>query len=473
MALRNLSRRDFLRNASVLGSAAVLSACAPKVVEKVVKQTVVVEKEVVKEVPKEVTVKETVIVAGTPKTVEKVVTTTPVPDLEATIVLWTYPYTENDAEIVFAPLNDLFYKEYPKVKMEVDVQPWNGRREKLYAAFAAGGGPDLWMASGDTVPAYVDKGVALPLEDILSKESLEGYSDVHMDIFTYNGHLVCAPSFQYCYGPATNGAMMEELGKDPLTYPSTWDDMYELGELAKAKGWYADSIATWGSPLAYFAEAGGSIYSEDGKKCLMNSEVGVAALTHIVKMYQSGYVPKEGAVATAEAANAIPNYFIEQKQVTRHSIDPNVCLYPQQVPGFVLVPGAPRSMNSSIKPISGNAGCQAWAIVANSKNVEAAAAWTEFMIRPDIMGLYDTLSLGIPPKPEARKYWKADECIMNWVAKHADTNFFTKQDAQTLWQEVKVIWGPHASAAMLGVETVEEALNACTEELQALLDKGA
>jgi len=68
VSVRNcLSRRAFLR-LSALGASALVAACAPKVVEKVVKETVVVEKAVEK------VVKETVIVAGTPKVVEKVVT---------------------------------------------------------------------------------------------------------------------------------------------------------------------------------------------------------------------------------------------------------------------------------------------------------------------------------------------------------------------------------------------------------------
>ncbi len=60
-----LSRRDFLRRASVVGAglAAVLVGCQPKIIE--------VEKLVTKEVEK--VVKETVIVAGTPKVVEKTV----------------------------------------------------------------------------------------------------------------------------------------------------------------------------------------------------------------------------------------------------------------------------------------------------------------------------------------------------------------------------------------------------------------
>ena len=475
MALRNLSRRDFLRNASVVGSAALLSACAPKVVEKVVKQTVVVEKEVVKEVPKEVTVKETVIVAGTPKTVEKVVTTTPAPQMAATVVLWTYPYTENDNVNVFDPLNAIFNNQYPKVKMEVDVQPWGGRREKLYTAFAAGSGPDLFDGSSDTVPVYLEKGIALPLEDLLPKEAIEGFLEMHIGFFTGGGHVVGTPKMQFCDGPGANLTMMTELGKDPTVFPVTWDDMYELGDLAKAKGWYADEFSSWGWDFwMNIVQAGGTMYSEDGKKSLMNTQPVIDALTHIVKMFDLGYFPKEGAVNSAEAAGSIPDYFMEQLQVGNFEVGPTACVeIPKQVPSFALVPAPARSKDASHKAVSSNSGCSGWCISKNSKNVEASATWIAFMNEPSNMGLYHTLTAGIPPKEEARKYWKAQDCVMEWVAWTAPTNFFIKQDAQTLWQEGKVIFAPHAQAAILHVETVEEALDGVTKEIQAILDKQA
>lgn len=45
------SRRAFLRFAGIGAAGALLAACTPKVVEKVVKETVIVEKTVEKEAP--------------------------------------------------------------------------------------------------------------------------------------------------------------------------------------------------------------------------------------------------------------------------------------------------------------------------------------------------------------------------------------------------------------------------------------
>ena len=53
---RKFSRRSFLAGLGAAAALPVLAACEPQVVEKIVKETVVVEKEVQVEVEKEVTV---------------------------------------------------------------------------------------------------------------------------------------------------------------------------------------------------------------------------------------------------------------------------------------------------------------------------------------------------------------------------------------------------------------------------------
>ena len=48
------------------------------------------------------------------------------------VEIWTYPRTENDAEFVYKPMTEKFVAEHPDIQPVVDVQPWGGRREKLY-----------------------------------------------------------------------------------------------------------------------------------------------------------------------------------------------------------------------------------------------------------------------------------------------------------------------------------------------------
>ena len=60
-----------------------------------------------------------------------------------TIDIWAYPRTENDGDIVYAPLNEGFHAAHPDIIAQVEVQPWGGRREKLYAAAAAPAKPPI------------------------------------------------------------------------------------------------------------------------------------------------------------------------------------------------------------------------------------------------------------------------------------------------------------------------------------------
>jgi ABC-type glycerol-3-phosphate transport system substrate-binding protein len=71
MSQKQMTRRGLLKVAGAGLVSGLLAACQPKVVEKIVERTVVVEKNVEK------VVKETVVVQGTPQVIEKVVTVQP------------------------------------------------------------------------------------------------------------------------------------------------------------------------------------------------------------------------------------------------------------------------------------------------------------------------------------------------------------------------------------------------------------
>ena len=80
MTMEELTRRDFLRLSAATVSGVLLAACQPKIVE----VTKIVEK------PVEKIVKETVIVAGTPKVVEKVITVAPAKKPDVTLRYMTF-----------------------------------------------------------------------------------------------------------------------------------------------------------------------------------------------------------------------------------------------------------------------------------------------------------------------------------------------------------------------------------------------
>ena len=212
----------------------------------------------------------------------------------ASLEIWTYPRTENDAENVYKPLMEKFHAQFADIETHIDVQPWGGRREKLYAAAAAGTPPDIWFATTDTVPAYIEKDVIQPLNDLLSPDDLADYSAAELDAASMDGQLYMPLTEAEVNGIGYNGGLLRELGYDPATAKfETWDELFTLGEQAKAKNYYLESISTldWTEWLTTVHEAGGSVFADDRTKSFMTEQPAIDALTRWVAEYKNGWVP--------------------------------------------------------------------------------------------------------------------------------------------------------------------------------------
>lgn len=141
----------------------------------------------------------------------------------AEIDIWSYPCTENDLELVFKPLMERFHASHDSIKASIEVQPWGGRRESLYAAAAAGEAPDIWDATTDTIPAYVEKGVILGVSDHLTDDDLADYQESELAAASFDGELIMPLFESEVNGPAYSGGLLQELGIDPATAEfDTW-----------------------------------------------------------------------------------------------------------------------------------------------------------------------------------------------------------------------------------------------------------
>lgn len=450
--MKRLSRRDALRTMAATGigalGSAMLAGCAPTPAP-------------VAEAP------------ATPAATEEVVASPPAAAIEATLEIWAYPRTENDAETVYKPMMEQFAALHPGIKPQVDVQPWSGRREKLYAAVAAGDPPDIWHATTDTVPAYIEKDVVLPLSDLIEPEALADYSEGELGAASFEGKLYMPLADAEVNGFGYNGKLLTELGYDPAdTVIETWDDVYTLAEKAKAKNWYVEAISTmdWAEWVVTLHEAGGTVFSSDRSKSMMTEQPAIDALTRYVTEYENGWVPLEWAVGNEDAARGLPDYWLSQEQVTSRREDAACWRDIDVEPTLEYVIGHPRRQDKDDDLIAGVVSGQGWAVTKLSKNKEAAVVWVKFMITPEMIGLYSTLAGTTPVGTRSREFWSPEPCTLEHVGRF-QPYLFADQDANTLWQQSKVICGPHFQAAVLGQATVEEALENIDKELNALIQE--
>ena len=218
---KRVSRRDFLRAATLATAGVTLAACAPKEVivtkEVVVTQQVEVTKEVVKEVEKQV---------------EKLVTAVPV----------TEPVKLNffnrGGEYVFQTM-DLqiaeFKKTHPNYEFELNSVAGYSHQEALLMMLAAGTGPDCWFDSVRTTGMLARKGVVEPIDDYLKATAdfkMENFTDNMFSCQTFDGKI---------WGiPWDSGALLLfynknlfDAAKVPYPDPAKWMTWEEEIALAK------------------------------------------------------------------------------------------------------------------------------------------------------------------------------------------------------------------------------------------------
>jgi len=270
MNSKTLNRRAFLKGAALSLGVAALAGCAPKVVEKIVKETVVVEKE---------------------KEVEKVIEKTVVVEKVKDVVILRMHSRLGDAQrAVYNGGIERMQQANPQVKVNVEEFPaGSAEYGPKIAALVAGGavGDITWNAIGSGSFQFLAGNKALAaLDDLVAADS----SDFTLDAFyprvvngfrlgpggQGTGELMGLPTLAHgCYVLLFyNRDLVEKEGLQPPTDDWTRDQLIELGKKLTKEGRFGFLPTTGGyselrsQTLPY----GGEIISADGTKSQLEDE---------------------------------------------------------------------------------------------------------------------------------------------------------------------------------------------------------
>ena len=472
-SLEVISRRRFLVFGAVIAAGTtLLAACqaqtsAPvevtRIVEKPVEVTKVVEKQV--EVTKVVEQQVTKIVNQ-----EVAVTATPAPPVQGTLDAWTFPLTDDDQAQIWTALMGKFKARYTAIEPKIEVLPWGGRREKMLAAFAAGNPPDVAYVNSDTLSLFGANNV---LQDADKLIAAEVWADMPAEIvktgITWKGKKILIPGEFYGDGAIGNSDLLKKLGLPADKKTFTWQEVLDLGALAKPQGLYGLSYKTddWENFVQFVWQAGGTVYSDDVTKVLLDQPPAEEALTFIADLFLKGYVPKEGAVGSEqESTVGAVDYFFTKKQVLSGLADgtyaSNTAKQAPDVKAIIVEPYKNKVQVS----LSNSAG---WGIFNKSKNTDATAIWVNFIMEPENLGFYCSVAGSNPTRKSALPFWVADP-ISRKFAEVTRPFWTTNQDANYFWQEGKTTTAPHFQAVVLGKAPVKQALADATKELQNIVD---
>ncbi|MFI6641257.1 ABC transporter substrate-binding protein [Streptomyces sp. NPDC050504] len=213
------------------------------------------------------------------------------------VTVWMYPVIMDPKanSAYWDGVEKAFEKAESGVDLDVELLPWENRDQKLATAFGSGKGPDVVLLGPDQIPQFQANGALRPvdgaIEDVRAK-----YRPAALEAMTRDGKVYSAPIYHTVTSTLYNKKLLTAAGIDEP--PATWDELKAAAPKLKARGvavldYSASNEASLNMswyPLLW--QAGGSVFTDDGKKTAFAGPAGVAALTFLVDLYKAGSVPR-------------------------------------------------------------------------------------------------------------------------------------------------------------------------------------
>jgi multiple sugar transport system substrate-binding protein len=481
MQAKNLTRRHFLTAAGVTATGLLAAACQPKIVEveKVVRETVVVEKAVEK------VVKETVIVAGTPQVVERVVKETVVVEKAVKEAVTVRPvvmaYYWDEARTV---QQADFEEKHPDIKIDWMVVPgWGDYPVKCAAMFASATlGDTLEFDAGVNFNIWAHKGMLRPLDDLIATTSfdIESFYPAAIQALTHAGHIVGLPQYSHpgCVAPMYNADLFDELGvarpSDDWTYDEFVDTMLKVTKDTDGDG----KTDVWG----YAAHAGlkglyprlrangGQVYDPTGHECLYDQPPNVKTLQDRYDLFH-----KYKVMAVPGAAGASDSELWAAEKVAMWLMTPaHIMSNTTAMKDKFRVEAVRMPKNPDTGKIGSCTAGISQGITTMAKQPEAVWEYLTWVSSAEFGIKAFTLGLTLPgPRREG---WLAKEVTDVWpLAKDIVAILDDSEAAQITWnlrdQEVDMAFNANTGELWVGDLTPAECAERATAEINDILEK--
>ncbi|WP_214106464.1 ABC transporter substrate-binding protein [Acrocarpospora catenulata] len=189
-----------------------------------------------------------------------------------------------------------FNASQTKVKIEMEIMPWDVFYDKLLPSLGSGTGPDITAMDTAQIPQYAARSVFQPLDDMYGPQAIDPGVLVAsaVDATSFKGKKYGVPMNFTTLKLYWNKDMFREAGLDPEKPPATWA---EFGDYAKKLTKDTDGD---GKPEQYglaiadhatvpmwpilFWQNGGGVVSADGRTATLADPATIEAARHWVDL---------------------------------------------------------------------------------------------------------------------------------------------------------------------------------------------
>lgn len=168
-----------------------------------------------------------------------------------------YAYWDKNQEQMLKDLVEEFNKEYPNIKVNLELTPYDQYFTKLDAAATGDGLPDVFWMNGPNFVKYASNNMIEPIDERIKEDSVDlaPYPEGLLGLYQYDGKSYALPKDYDTIGLWYNKALFDEAD---LEYPNdtwTWDDLLEAAKALTDEEKGVHGIA------AYIQDAQASYYN--------------------------------------------------------------------------------------------------------------------------------------------------------------------------------------------------------------------
>jgi len=385
------------------------------------------------------------------------------PEEKTVLKYWT---AYNPVELEKAKsLIEEFMKENPDIVVEIEAIPYNALHDKLITFMAAGTAPDVVRMDIIWVPEFASMGALLELDDYIKRDgiNLDNFFPGPLETCKWNGKYYGLPLDTNTRVLFYRKDLFEEAGIDHP--PRTWEELVEIAAKLTKDNDNDGKIDQYGLAIGgawpwhffpFLWQNGGDLLTDDMKQCRLSDDAGVEALQFMVDLIYKYKVAEYGSdvwrgFALGRYAMMIMGPW---GKPLIESVDKQVA--EEKTGVAVLFKG---KYSASI------VGGEDVVIFKQSKNPEAAWKLVKFLISEKYqLGMFEVGQMpvlrSLKEKLSTDPYYKVFmEQLETARARTPHPDF----------AQMKEIIHREVEAALLGLKTPEEALEAACEEINKLL----